>query len=199
MNTPSHVILNLAMLGRRPRPQLNSPIFWGAMIPDLALFGFYGWAKLIANMDEATIWGETYYEPFWQDIFAVGNSIPLAILLIGLALWAKRYRPAWSALSNSVIFLAASLILHCLADLPLHVDDGHQHFWPLSSFRFRSTISYWDPDHHGGIVALGEFLLVLIASWRVWQLLRSRWMKLLLISSNAIMWLVYVSFYLRGL
>ncbi|NEP61498.1 MAG: hypothetical protein F6K31_31865 [Symploca sp. SIO2G7] len=195
MNTPSHVILNLAILGRRSRSQLNGPIFWGAMLPDLALFGFYGWAKLIAKLDEATIWGETYYEPFWQDIFAVGNSIPLALVAIALALWVKGRRPDWKSLANGVIFLAASVILHCLADLPLHVDDGHQHFWPLSRFRFRSSISYWDPDHYGGIVAVGEFLLVLIASWRVWQVLRSRWMKALLISGNALMWLAYASFY----
>ena len=195
MNTPSHVILNLAILGRRSRSQLNSPILWGALVPDLAMFGFYAWARLVANMDDATIWREAYYEPFWQDIFAVGNSIPLALLVIALAVWAKRRRPDWSALANGAIFLAISVILHCLADLPLHVDDGHQHFWPLSSFRFRSTISYWDPDHHGGIVALIEFLLVLIASWRVWGVLRSRWLKVLVISSNVVMWMVYFSFY----
>ena len=196
MNTPSHVILNLALLGRRSRSQLNSPIFWGALVPDLALFGFYGWAKLIAQMDEATIWREAYYEPFWQDIFAVGNSIPLALLVIAIALWIRGRRPGWQPLADGSIFLAASVILHCLADLPLHVDDGHQHFWPLSNFRFESKISYWDPDHHVGIVALGEFLLVLVASVRVWQILKSRWLKGLLFVSNGLMWILYASFYL---
>ena len=85
MNTPSHVILNLALLGRRSRSQLNKPIFWGAMLPDLAMFGFYAWAKLVAQMDEATIWREAYYEPFWQTIFDAGNSIPLALLAIAIA------------------------------------------------------------------------------------------------------------------
>ena len=193
MNTPSHVILNLAILGRRSRS--HAPIFWGALVPDLALFGFYGWAKLVAQMDEGTIWREAYYEPFWQDIFAVGNSIPLALLVIALAIWIKKHRPDWEGLANGALFLGISVILHCLADLPLHVDDGHQHFWPLTSFRFRSAISYWDPDHHGGIVALGEFLLVLVASWRVWGLLRSRWLKILLMGSNALMWAFYISFY----
>ena len=196
MNTPSHVILNLALLGHRQRPQLNSPIFWGAMVPDLAMFGFYGWAKLIAKMDEATIWGKAYYEPFWQNIFDAGNSIPLALLVIGIALWLRKERPNWQAATDATIFLAASVVLHCLADLPLHVDDGHRHFWPFSNFRFESQISYWDPDHHGGIAALGEFLLVLLASWRAWKLLRSRWLKALLISSNGLMWLFYTSFYI---
>lgn len=198
MNTPSHVILNLAILGRRSRSRLNSPIFWGALLPDLAMFGFYGWAKLIANMDETTIWRDAYYDPFWQDVFDVGNSIPLALLVIALALLVRSRRPQWQTTSIVMIFLASSVILHCLADLPLHVDDGHRHFWPLSNFRFESPVSYWDPDHHGDIVALGEFVLVLLASGRVWQLLRSRWARVLLIGSNILMGLFYTSFYLRG-
>ncbi|MEO0736346.1 MAG: hypothetical protein AAFZ35_06020 [Cyanobacteria bacterium J06649_12] len=195
MNTPSHVILNLALLGRRSRAQLNKPIFWGAMLPDLAMFGFYAWAKLIAQMDEATIWREAYYEPFWQTIFDAGNSIPLALLAIAIALGVRSRRPGWQPLTDSVLFLSASVILHCLADLPVHVDDGHRHFWPLSNFRFESPISYWDPDHHGAAVAGVEYALVLFASWRVWKLLRSHWMRALLIVSNGLMGLVYVRFY----
>ena len=45
------------------------------------------------------------------------------------------------------------------------------------------------------IIFLIEFLLVLIASWRVWGVLRSRWLKVLVISSNVVMWMVYFSFY----
>ncbi|MEM9266344.1 MAG: hypothetical protein AAGA46_12535 [Cyanobacteria bacterium P01_F01_bin.13] len=195
MNTPSHVILNLALLGRRSKSQHHSPIFWGAMLPDLAMFWFYGWAKLVAQMDEATIWREAYYEPFWQNIFDAGNSIPIALLVIAVALGLRNRYPTWQALADSAIVLAASVILHCLADLPLHVDDGHRHFWPFSNFRFESPVSYWDPDHHGGVAAMFEFLLVMVASWRVWQLLRSRWLKALLLGSNAVMWLVYASFY----
>ena len=196
MNTPSHVILNLALLGRRSRSQLNGPILWGALVPDLALFGFYGWVKLIDQLDEATIWREAYYEPFWQNIFAVGNSIPIALLVIAISAWVGHRRPDWQPLTVGVIFLSASAILHSLGDLPVHADDGHRHFWPLSNFRFASPISYWDPDHHGGLVALIEFLLVMVASLRVWQLLRSRWLKGFLIASNSLMWVVYAGFYL---
>ena len=196
MNTPSHVILNLALLGRQSRSQLNGPIFWGALVPDLALFGFYGWVKFIDQLDEATIWREAYYEPFWQNIFAVGNSIPIALLVIAIAAWVGHRRPDWQPLTVGIIFLSASAILHSLGDLPVHADDGHRHFWPLSNFRFASPISYWDPDHHGGIVALIEFLLVMVASLRVWQLLRSRWLKGFLIANNSLMWVVYAGFYL---
>ncbi|MEA5466170.1 hypothetical protein [Leptothoe sp. PORK10 BA2] len=197
MNTPSHVILNLALLGRQSRSQMNSPIIWGALLPDLAMFGFYAWAKLVARMDEATIWQEVYYQPFWQTVFDVGNSIPLALLAMGIAFWLGQRYPQWRSGGHVIIFLAASVILHCLADLPLHVDDGHRHFWPLSNFRFESPVSYWDPDHHGAVVALVELSLVLIASWPVWKLLRSRWLKALLIGSIGLMGVAYVGFYLR--
>lgn len=197
MNTPSHVILNLALLGRRS--QSHSPIFWGALLPDLGMFGFYGWAKLVAKLDEATIWSEVYYQPGWQTFFDIGNSIPLALLVIAIALGLRRRRQSWQAMADGVILLATSVIFHCLADLPLHVDDGHRHLWPLSNFRFESPVSYWDPNHHGVVMALVELLLVLGASVWVWRLLRSRWAKVLLMVSNVLMGLVYVRFYLiRG-
>jgi hypothetical protein len=45
MNTPSHLILNWAVL-RQPLPlTMTWPILLGALIPDLALFIFYGWAR----------------------------------------------------------------------------------------------------------------------------------------------------------
>ncbi len=196
MNTPSHIILNLALLGRRAKSHLNGAILWGALVPDLAMFGFYGWAKLIARMDEATIWNQAFFEPFWQDIFAVGNSIPLALVGMGIAFWVQRRYPQWRGVATAVIFLALSAILHSLADLPLHADDGHRHFWPLSDFRYASPVSYWDPEYHGRIFALVEGTLVLVASRWVWRLLRSRWAKFFLVASNALMVFAYTQFYL---
>jgi hypothetical protein len=59
MNTPSHVILNLAILHRRLAGRLTAPpgsqadargsstqttaIILGSLLPDAALFVFYGW------------------------------------------------------------------------------------------------------------------------------------------------------------
>ncbi|MEM9806868.1 MAG: hypothetical protein AAF959_16480 [Cyanobacteria bacterium P01_D01_bin.56] len=195
MNTPSHAILNLALLGRRSKPQLNSPIFWGALVPDLAMFVFFVWGRFIVQMDNETMWGDFFFRPFWQDIFAVGNSIPLALLSIGIALGVRRRYPQRQAVVTVIIFIALSSILHCLADLPLHADDAHRHFWPLSNFRYNSPISYWNPENHGQIFVLVETLLVLVASWRVWQLLRSRWAKVLLIGSNIFMIIMGTAYY----
>lgn len=195
MNTPSHAILNLALLGHRSRSQLNGPIFWGALLPDLAMFGFYAWAKLVARLDEATIWRSEYYRPAWQTVFDIGNSIPLALGMIFLALALRRRYPHRSRLATAAVFGGLSVILHCLQDLPLHVDDGHRHFWPFTNFRFESSVSYWDPNHHGAWAALGEATMVLVASLWVWRLLRSPWSRGLLVASNLLMLLFYIQFY----
>ncbi len=154
MNTPSHLILNLALLRRPSPPVMTWPILLGALIPDAAMFVFYGWARW-QRMPEQTIWSETYYSQPWQTIFAVGNSMPLGLLAAALGYGLKRL---WLGL------LGASMVLHHLADLPLHHDDAHQHFWPLSSVRFISPISYWDVDHLGRLGATLEMTLVLVAT-----------------------------------
>lgn len=154
MNTPSHLILNLAVLRRPAPPPMTWPILLGALLPDAAIFIFYGWARW-QQIPAHTIWGEVYYSEPWQTIFAVGNSIPLALL--GLALGYVLKRP-WLSL------VSASMVLHHLADLPLHHDDAHQHLWPLSSVRFISPVSYWDVDHLGRLGATIEVVLVLAAT-----------------------------------
>ena len=154
MNTPSHLILNLALLRRPVAPVMTWPILLGALIPDAAMFVFYGWAQW-QRMPEQTIWNEAYYSQPWQTIFAVGNSMPLGLLAAALGYGLKR---PWLGL------LGASMVLHHLADLPLHHDDAHQHFWPLSSGRFISPISYWDVDYWGRLGATLEMTLVLVAT-----------------------------------
>ena len=184
MNTQAHAILNLAMLGRKERPEWNPLIIWGALIPDLAMFGFYFVLKL-ANIPDSQIWREEYYRPYWQNLFDLFNSIPLALIGIAVMLYLKR---------TGIALLFGSIILHCLQDLPLHVDDGHRHFWPFSQFRFESPVSYWDPNHYGLLFAPFELCLVLIASIYVFRRVRSRWTKGLLIVANALPPLAYLLF-----
>ncbi len=186
MNTPSHSILNLAILGRPQQRGLMWPILLGSWWPDAAMFVFYGWAKG-RGLAESQIWQEAYYQPGWQDIFAIGNSIPLALLVGCIALW-QRWQP--------LTFFCASALLHHLEDLPLHHDDAHRHFWPLSNVRFISPLSYWDRDHYGTYVALGEILLVLLASVYLWRWTRSRLGRALLIAINLFYLIGYATLYL---
>lgn len=181
MNTPSHLILNLAVLRRPAPPPMTWPILLGALLPDAAIFIFYGWARW-QQMPAQIIWGDAYYSQPWQSIFAVGNSIPLAVL--GLALGYTLKRP-WLSL------LSASMVLHHLADLPLHHDDAHQHFWPFSSFRFISPISYWDVDHWGRLGSTIELALVLAAAVYLLPRLSSSISKSLLAAIVVLMTVAY--------
>lgn len=190
MNTPSHIILNLAILGRRqgapaaaaPSPGRSWAAGLGGFLPDAPLFLFYGWAKLWVQAPERQIWRELYNTPIWQDFFALSHSIPLALVGWGLARWRK---------SPIAMALFASMLLHDAADLPLHNADAHRHFFPLSNFRFISPVSYWDVNHFGAYAALGEWILVMVASVALWRRGAPRLAKVGLIAVN--------SFYLLNL
>ena len=115
----------------------------GAVLPDATMFLFYGYQKYVGS-SEASIWGELYFLDHWQYFFDVFNSFPIALVLLLIA-W--RCKSRWAQL------LLLSAMLHMACDLPLHHDDGHRHFVPLSNWRFASPISYWDPQRYGWIVA----------------------------------------------
>ena len=186
MNTPSHVIINLAIFSKLPLPQANLAIAIGAVLPDLPMFGFYIWLKYVRKMPSREIWSKAYFEPFWQNIFDVVNSIPL--IVIGLAI---AYYYNWQI--AQVVFV--SMLVHCLFDLPVHNDDAHRHFLPFSNYRFISPVSYWDPRHHGAIVALLELILVLLATLQVFPAINSWLGKGLMLASNAFYIVGYLKFY----
>lgn len=196
MNTPSHVILNLALVQRwgadrssGHKSALITASVVGSLLPDAALFLFYGWARFWVQAPERQIWGDLYYTDPWQDIFAIGNSIPLALAGCALCYW--RRRPVWLA-------LFASMVLHQLEDLPLHHEDAHRHFFPFSNVRFISPVSYWDADHFGTYAALGEWLLVMVASVWLWRHHANLWGRGALLAINGLYLVLYCQFYLWG-
>jgi hypothetical protein len=190
MKTPSHAIINLAILGRTQHSELNLLIVTGGILPDIPIFLFYFWAKYIARLPEAKIWSEAYYEPLNQNIVALFHSIPLAV--IG---WLIAYYFGW----QNVQILFLSMILHSLGDLPVHNDDAHRHFFPFSNYRFISPISYWDRNHYGSIVSAIEMLLVMLSTFRIFGFVNSYVGKGLLILVNSFYLIGYVSFYIRSL
>jgi hypothetical protein len=190
MKTPSHAIINLAILGRTQHSELNLLIVTGGILPDIPIFLFYFWAKYIARLPEVTIWSKAYYEPFVQDIVALFHSIPLAVIGCLIA-----YYFGWQSLQ--ILFL--SMILHSLGDLPVHNDDAHRHFFPFSNYRFISPFSYWDRKHYGSIVSLVEMLLVLLSTCRFFGFVNSYVGKGLLILVNCFYLIGAVSFYVRNL
>ena len=158
MNTPAHAVLNLLLLTRRRERNLDhrecGVIIGGAVMPDLAIIVFYGW-QLILGRSETQIWSVEYYRPFWQAWIDSFNSIPIVALAMLLS---------WKARRHLWLLFFCSMMLHLLADLPVHHDDGHRHFFPFSDWRFASPVSYWDPAHYGYWFSLFEIGLVAGAS-----------------------------------
>lgn len=189
MNTPSHAILNLTLLGKTIYPQTNLIIVLGGILPDIPIFIFYGWAKLIAKIPENKIWSEAYYDPIVQDLVALFHSIPLAVIGLIIAIFFE-----WKMIQ----VFCLSLILHSLLDLPVHNDDAHRHFFPFSNYRFISPLSYWDPKHYGNIVAFVEIILVLLGTIGSFSIVHSPIGKGLMILVNGFYIFAYFYFHLMS-
>jgi hypothetical protein len=96
---------------------------------------------------------------------------------------------------TGVVF-CASLICHSLLDLPVHHDDAHRHFFPLSDYRFISPLSYWDPSHYGQFVALAEVLVILALTPFALGLLHSGLTKIVIFAIDLLYIVGYIRFYL---
>ena len=168
LNTTAHVLMSGVAFGRRKSQWF--PATLGALLPDLPMFAFYAYQRLVAGRPEAEIWGSLYFAVEWQAFFDVFNSLPLIVLGAGLA-WAMKHEA-------SLVFWG-SMGLHAIADLAVHREDGHRHFFPFSDWRFLSPVSYWDPQHHGLVFLTAEALFVVGATvWLARQGGGWRWVAL---------------------
>jgi hypothetical protein len=161
-------------------------IVFGGILPDVPIFIFYGWAKLIAKIPEGKIWSEAYYYPIIQDM----------LLYFTLSFSVDRINHCLVIEAGNAANFCLSLILHSLFDLPVHHDDAHRHFFPFSDYRFISPISYWDPKHYGNIVTLIEIILVLLGTIWSFSMVHSPIGKGLMILVNGFYGFCYFYFYL---
>ena len=173
MNTPVHITLALASLGKKERPENNKWVFAGALVPDIAMF-FLFFYEVVIGTPQRVIWSEKYFSPLWQNTVDLFNSFPIFGALLAISIYKK-----WNAIS--VFSLAA--LLHLIFDFPLHNDDAHRHFYPFSEWRFESPISYWDPSHYGHIWSPLEFIILVITSYFAFKILHSKLSKIAIIGS----------------
>lgn len=171
MNTQTHLLLASALLAKNGKSHRyrNLVIILGALTPDILIFAMAGLAG-IQGVSGEVLWGEWYFNPPWQAWIDISNSIPLYLVLglISFAIFKKKKHR-----SMVLLFVAAALI-HILFDIPVHVDDGHAHFWPVTDWRYISSISYWDPKYYGTMVSLIEAVFGLILIRILWKRLTSK-------------------------
>ncbi len=192
MNTPAHLIVSALVLGRdRWQPHWLA-ITSGAFVPDLPMIVFFVYERFVLGTSQGIIWSVRYFDPEWQTFFDVFNSLPF--IAVGCAI-------AWRLQSTRWLAFLSSMAVHCLADLPLHREDAHGHFFPLTDWRFESPVSYWDPQHYGLPVMGAEILLVVLGAAtlvRYYQPPAWRVIGLVVLVTYLIPLALGVSFYLAG-
>ena len=159
MNTLAHAVIAAAALSRPEAPRRNLAVVAGALAPDLSMFVFFGWSRLQGWSGDET-WNVQYWTEPWQMLGAISNSAVLIGLLLSVALWRR-----WQL----IVVAGAAALLHVGLDFPLHADDAHRHFWPLSDWRFASPVSYWDPAYNGHWGTVIETVTVLAATLILWM------------------------------
>ncbi len=165
MNTVAHMLIASAALAKRDAPKRNWVVIGGALAPDLSMFVFFAWSRFQGWSGNET-WNVQYWTEPWQTLGAVSNSAVIFGLLCALAVWRRL---------DLLFVLAAAALLHIALDFPLHAEDAHRHFWPLTDWRFISPVSYWDPQSNGllgGIietVCVGAALAFLWMRFHAWK------------------------------
>lgn len=185
MNTVTHAIVASTLLSKKGAGKLNWVVLIGALLPDASIFIFYFWAKIIQQTPERIIWTELYWQQPWQTIGAVSNSIPLALALLGLGLLKH---------SRLLIIFSCAILSHFLLDFPFHADDAHQHFWPLTRWRFHSPLSYWDIAHHASSVIILELSIIGLCCIALWKRFEHWSIRLALTSVFLIFFGTYIYF-----
>jgi hypothetical protein len=164
MTSPSHIIYNLFLLGKKSEPQYNPFIVLGAVLPDIPMFLFYP-VMLVLGKSSQEIWNVLYFESGWQVMWSISHSLwiwPLS-LWVSIALKYKKLQ-----------YLFGSMILHICLDFVVHSTDAYSHLWPFSNWRFYSPISYYDPHHFGNIVSVVDAVLCIICVYFLYRRLYSR-------------------------
>jgi len=159
MNTIAHTVIACAALSRPQDSQRNLAVVAGALVPDVSMFMFFAWSRIQGWGGDET-WNVRYWMEPWQTLGAISNSLVLSGGLLAVALWRK-----WRLFAMA----SAAALIHIALDFPLHADDAHRHFWPLSDWRFNSPISYWDPSQNGRMGGAIETITVLVASVMLWR------------------------------
>ncbi|MBO6548296.1 MAG: hypothetical protein JJ964_01590 [Rhizobiales bacterium] len=191
MMTPTHLLIAGAVLSKSGSDKssdsktsydvgnywvFNLAVIIGALLPDFSIYILFVWAKFFAQISSHELWTSVYWQEPWQTFSAISNSVPLyvGLLVVGLV-----FKVRW------LLFLCGAALLHVLFDLPFHHADAHQHFWPITEFRFHSPLSYWNRDHYGDVVSIGECVLALICIVFLWRRFESLLLKISLILAAA--------------
>jgi hypothetical protein len=157
MNTQSHVIMGAVLMGRGVPAKAWAGAL-GGIIPDVPMLLIVITLKLLGTPDRV-IFGELYWQNWWQTTNAIGHNFWMwtGLVLLGLVM---RERLSSSVKTfdgwTTVSIFSGSALLHTAIDFICHREDAHMSFWPVTRWKFMSPISYYDPAHYGTWFSLFE-------------------------------------------
>jgi len=154
VNTPAHLIIGAALFSKRHNARLLTGALLGGLLPDVSLYVMAGVSIFILGIAPNVVFSELYFSDSWQLVFSIDNSFLVWLVVLAMAFYFK---------SPFFIVLTSTALLHLVCDFALHNDDARVHFWPLSTWRFESPLSYWDSNHHARFVAPIEAVITAIA------------------------------------
>jgi hypothetical protein len=163
MNTQSHIIMGAALFGRDiPRRAWLGAL--GGFLPDIPMIAVVVGLK-IAGTPDRVIFGELYWQNWWQITNAIGHNFWLwgGLLLLAIVMRERlstsvRAVEGWTLLG----IVSASALLHTAIDFICHREDAHMSFWPITRWKFISPVSYWDSQHFGQWFSAFEAALSLV-------------------------------------
>ncbi|MEM9473137.1 MAG: hypothetical protein AAGA00_14365 [Pseudomonadota bacterium] len=179
MNTHTHLLLASALLARRGEKARNIAVVVGAFLPDVPVFALFGIASAMGYSSQE-VFGDFYFRDEMRNLMGAFNSFFVAAVIAGAGWFFRERWWGWP-----LVFFAAAMTIHAATDLPVHVDDGHRHFWPFSSFVFNSPFSYWDRSHNGGTVSVIEAVLGIVCAIVLWRRFPVMWIRVLCASAIA--------------
>jgi hypothetical protein len=156
MNTQSHILMGAVLFGRNVPRRAWAGVL-GGLIPDVPMLAIV-LALKISGLPDQTIFGELYWQDWWQVTNGVAHSFILWGALLAFS-FALRHRAPWWTL---VSIFAASALIHTSIDFLVHREDAHMSFWPLTRWKFISPVSYWDWRHYGRYFSVFEMALGLL-------------------------------------
>jgi hypothetical protein len=174
MNTQSHVIMGAVLMGQGvPRKAWAGAL--GGITPDFPMLLIVIVLKLAGTPDRK-IFGELYWQNWWQICNAIGHNFWLwgGLTVLGLYMRERlststRGYDGWTTVS----LLAGSALLHTAVDFMCHRDDAHMSFWPVTRWKFMSPVSYYDPQHFGMWFSLFEAVLGVVLACLLFRQFKS--------------------------
>lgn len=193
MMTQTHLLVATALFAKPGDYARNTATIVGSLVPDFALYALFAWHTMIGDSPDY-IFNTLYWSEPWQGMMAPGNSFLVYGILAFISMLLIRTAGASQSLGNLLLVFSLAALLHVASDFPLHVEDAHSHFWPVTNWKYVSALSYWDDRYHAQWVAPVETLLAIGCLVVLFRRFGSLWVRGLLAIALTAYVLVPLSF-----